>query len=139
MAYRTTLAVRFGDVDKAGIVYYPRIFHYLHVAQEDFFAAYIGIPYHRLIEEERLGFPTVSDATDFIKVIRYGDVLEIAVWISRVGLSSVTFEFRVYRQGSDELLARSSQVKVAVNMDTWAKVTISEAYRERLNDCAAES
>jgi 4-hydroxybenzoyl-CoA thioesterase len=123
---------------QSGIVYYPRIFHYLHVAQEDFFAGYIGIPYHRLIEDERLGFPTVSDATDFIKVIRYGDVLEIAVWISRVGSSSVTFEFRVYRQGSDELLARSSQVKVAVNMDTWEKVAIPAAYRQRFADCHAE-
>ena len=138
MAYRTKLAVRFGDVDKAGIVYYPRIFHYLHVAQEDFFAGYMGIAYHRLIEDERLGFPTVSDATDFIKVIRYGDTLEIAVWIARVGVSSVTFEFRIYRQGSDELLARSSQVKVAVNMDTWEKVAIPEAYRKLFTDCTAE-
>jgi 4-hydroxybenzoyl-CoA thioesterase len=135
MAYRTTLPVRFGDVDKAGIVYYPRIFHYLHVAQEDFFAGQVGIAYHRLIEEERLGFPTVSDSTDFIKAIKYGDTLEITVSVSRVGDTSATFEFRVYREGSGELLARSSQVKVAVNMDTWEKVPIPEKYRKILEGC----
>jgi len=138
MAYRTTLAVRFGDVDKAGIVYYLRIFHYLHIAQEDFFAGYVGLSYHRLIEEERLGFPTVSDSTDFIKTLKYGDTLEIAVSVSRVGDTSVTFEFRVYRKGSDELLARSSQVKVAVNMDTWEKVAIPDKYRKAFEDCKAE-
>ena len=135
MAYKTTLSVRFGDVDKAGIVYYPRIFHYLHVAQEDFFAGRAGIAYHRLIEEERLGFPTVSDSTDFIKPLMYGDTLDILVYISRVGASSVVFEFEIYRSGSAEVLARSSQTKVAVNMDTWEKVAIPEKYRKVFLEC----
>ena len=138
MAYRTTIPVRFGDVDRAGIVYYPVIFHYLHIAQEDFFAGYVGMPYHRLIEEEGMGFPTVSDATEFLKPLKYGDTLEIVVFISRVGQSSATFEFRVYKTGSAELLARSSQVKVAVNMDTWEKVPIPERYRKLLNECHPE-
>jgi 4-hydroxybenzoyl-CoA thioesterase len=138
MSYRTALLVRFGDVDKAGIVYYPRIFHYLHIAQEDFFAGCAGIAYHRLIEEERLGFPTVSDSTDFIKPIKYGDALDIIIFISRVGETSATFEFRVYRQSSGELLVRSSQAKVAVNMDTWEKALIPEKYRRIFEDCKAE-
>jgi 4-hydroxybenzoyl-CoA thioesterase len=138
MAYRTTVQVRFGDVDKAGIVYYPRIFHYLHIAQEDFFAGYVGVAYDRLIADERIGFPTVSDSTDFLKALKYGDMLEIAVHISSVGRTSATFEFRVYRQGSDELLVRSSQVKVAVNMDTWEKVAIPEKYHTLLGACRAE-
>jgi YbgC/YbaW family acyl-CoA thioester hydrolase len=135
MAYSTNLPVRFGDVDKAGIVYYPVIFHYFHIAQEDFFARYIGIPYHRLIEEERLGFPTVKTSTEFYSPLRYGDALEVAVHISRVGRSSVTFEFRIYKEGSDQLLARSSEIKVAVSMDTWEKAEIPEKYRKRFEEC----
>ncbi|HKS42799.1 MAG TPA: thioesterase family protein [Blastocatellia bacterium] len=138
MPYKTTLAVRFGDVDKAGIVYYPRIFHYLHIAQEDFFADHVRIAYHRLIEDEGLGFPTVSDSTDFLKVLKYGDTLDIIVYISRVGNSSATFEFRVYRAGTDDLLVRSSQVKVAIRMDTWEKVEIPEKYRKIFKDCKAD-
>jgi 4-hydroxybenzoyl-CoA thioesterase len=138
MAYKTIVPVRFGDVDKAGIVYYPRIFHYLHIAQEDFFAEYVGIAYHRLISEERMGFPTVSDATDFLKALSYGDTLEIGVHISRVGETSIAFEFRVYKRGSDELLVRSTQVKVAVDMDTWQKVRIPDKYRAIFNACQNE-
>ncbi|HEY7547012.1 MAG TPA: thioesterase family protein [Blastocatellia bacterium] len=136
MAYRTEIAVRFGDVDKAGIVYYPVIFHYFHIAQEDFFAHYIGIPYHLLIEEERIGFPTVRTATEFYSPLKYGDLLEIAVHVSQVGRSSVTFEFHVYRQG--ELLARSSEVKVAVEIDTLEKIDIPEKYRKLLEECRAD-
>jgi 4-hydroxybenzoyl-CoA thioesterase len=136
MSYRTTIAVRFGDVDKAGIVYYPIIFHYFHIAQEDFFAHYIGLPYHRLIEEERLGFPTVKTSTEFYGPLKYGDLIEIRVHISRVGRSSATFEFAIYREG--ELLARSSEVKVCVRIDGWEKADIPEKYRALLQECRAE-
>lgn len=138
MAYRTEIQVRFGDVDKAGIVYYPVIFHYLHIAQEDFFADFVGTPYHRLIEEERLGFPTVHDSTDFYKPLRYGDTLEITLYISSVGESAATFEFRVRKKGSDQLLVSSSEVKVAINMDTWEKTAIPEKYRQILLACHEE-
>ena len=138
MAYRTKLPVRFGDVDKAGIVYYPVIFHYMHVAQEEFFAEYVGLPYHRFIAEERMGLPTVSNSSQFYKPMKYGDTLDILVHISHVGRSSVTFEYRIYREGSDELLARSSVTKVAINMDTWEKVAIPDKYREIFHSCREE-
>lgn len=138
MAYRMTIPVRFGDVDKAGIVYYPVIFHYFHIAQEDFFADYIGIPYHRLIEEERVGFPTVKTVTEFYSPLKYGDLLEVIVYISRVGRSSATFEFRIYRKDSEELLARSSEVKVCVRIDTIEKIDIPEKYRKLLEECRAD-
>lgn len=137
MCYRTTLPVRFGDVDKAGIVYYPVIFHYLHVAQEDFFADFVGVPYHQLIERENIGFPTAKASTEFIKPLKYGDLLEISVHISRIGSSSATFEFNIYRRGTGELLARSSEVKVAVNMRTWEKIAIPQRYREKFIQCQA--
>jgi YbgC/YbaW family acyl-CoA thioester hydrolase len=137
MAYRTRLIVRFGDVDKAGIVYYPVIFHYLHIAQEDFFAEYARMPYHRLIEQERIGFPTVTDFTEFIEPIRYGDVLEILVYISQIGRSSVTFEFSIHKAGTGQLLVKSSQTKVAVNIDTWKPIEIPDKYRGIFSSCNA--
>ena len=138
MPYTTRIPVRFGDIDRAGIVYYPVIFHYLHVAQEDFFAEYVGMPYHRLIDEEKIGFPTVSDSTEFYRPFKYGEVVAVRVHISRVGESSVTFEFRLSVEGSDEMRARSSQVKVAVNMETWRKVPVPEKYRAVFLGCSAE-
>jgi 4-hydroxybenzoyl-CoA thioesterase len=138
MAYRTRLTVRFGDVDRAGIVYFPRIFHFMHIAQEDFFGDYVGVPYHRLVEDEGIGFPTVTDATEFLSVIRYGDVLDIHVFISRVGRTSATFEFRIHREATGEMLARASQVKVAVNMQTWQKVSIPDRLRAAFESCKEE-
>ena len=36
--YEAEVPVRFAEIDRAGIVYYPRWFHYLHVAFEEFCA-----------------------------------------------------------------------------------------------------
>ncbi|MBC7911107.1 MAG: acyl-CoA thioesterase, partial [Pyrinomonadaceae bacterium] len=47
MPFSTRIRVRFGDADPAGLVYYPVIFHYFHIALEEFFAACCGITYHR--------------------------------------------------------------------------------------------
>ena len=43
MAFRSQLKIRFGDIDRAGIVYYPRFMHYFHVALEEFFAGKLGM------------------------------------------------------------------------------------------------
>ena len=39
------IPVRFGDVDHARIVYYPRFFHFCHVAMEEAFRDALGISY----------------------------------------------------------------------------------------------
>ena len=59
MRFRARLSVRFGDIDHAGIVYYPRFLHYFHVALEEFFSRRLGRPYHRCLDDERVGLPTV--------------------------------------------------------------------------------
>jgi 4-hydroxybenzoyl-CoA thioesterase len=39
MAFYVLFKIRFGDIDRAGIVYYQRFMHYFHVALEEFFAS----------------------------------------------------------------------------------------------------
>ena len=39
---KTSILVRFGDLDAAGIAYYPNLVNFLHEAFEDFFAGHVG-------------------------------------------------------------------------------------------------
>ena len=128
------IIVRFGDADPAGLVYYPRLFHYFHVAMEEFFAARCGIPYDRLMAEERIGFPTVKAQAEFFAPLVYGDETEVEIRVAHVGHSSVTFEYSA-RRASDRLLcARSTQVHVAMNLDTRRAVPIPDKYRQALEE-----
>ena len=130
LSYETRIAVSFGDVDPARIVYYPIIFHYCHIALERFFAEAVGIPYARLIAEERLGFPTVNVTTDFSGTIKYGEEVRIVVAITRIGRSSVQFQYRGFNSSSGELYFTALITTVAVDMDSFTPVPLPQKYRD---------
>ena len=92
MPFRTQSQVRFGDVDHAGIVYYPQFFIYFHEAFEDFFE-HNGHSYSELLNVRRLGFPTVHIEADYQAPLQYGDALDVEVSVPRVGDSSANFRY----------------------------------------------
>lgn len=134
MSFETRIPVRFGDCDPAGLVYYPVIFHYCHIAMEEFFAHRCGISYSRLMSDERTGFPTVNVQAEFFAPLVYGDEAAIWVLISRVGRSSVTFEYSVRRASDNTLCARSTQIHVAMNLDARRAVAILDRYRRAFTE-----
>ena len=129
MPFSTRITVRFADADPAGLVYYPVLFHYCHVAMEEFFAARCGIAYDRLMAEERVGFPTVNVRAEFFRPLVYGDVAEVEVFVSQLGRSSATFEYRIRRAADQTLCASASLVQVAMNLDERRAVPLPERLR----------
>jgi 4-hydroxybenzoyl-CoA thioesterase len=129
MPFKTRIKVRFGDADPAGLVYFVNIFHYFHVAMEEFFAARCGISYQELMTKERIGFPTVNVQAEFFMPLVYGDEAEVEVYVSRVGASSATFEYTVRRVSDSALCARATNVQVAMNLDARRAVPIPDHYR----------
>jgi len=94
MAYVSQLKVRFGDIDRAGTVYYPRFMYYFHIALEDFFASQLGIEYHEMVKTHRIGLPTVHLETDFSRLFSYGDNTAVEVSVQQVGRTSIAFGYR---------------------------------------------
>jgi 4-hydroxybenzoyl-CoA thioesterase len=130
MTFKTRIRVRFGDADPAGLVYYPVIFHYFHIALEEFFGARCGISYDKLIADERLGFPTVKSEAEFFVPLVYGDEVDVEVFVSKIGRSSAVFEYKALRASDGTLCARAINVHVAMHMDTRRAVPIPEKYRD---------
>lgn len=136
MPFRTRIAVRFGDVDHAGIVYYPRFFIYFHEAFEDFFDEN-GVKYPRLLDERRIGFPTVHIETDYQLPLRYGDALDIEVSVPRVGRSSAVFRYVGYRHGDGKHACTAEITTVCVDMNTWQSREIPDDLRALFGRFAA--
>ncbi len=136
MPFSTRIIVRFGDTDPAGLVYYPNLFHYFHVAMEEFFAARCGISYDVLMRDERIGFPTVNAQAEFIVPLVYGDEVDAEVFVSRMGRSSATFEYLLKRAGDGVLCARATQVHVAMNLDERRATPIPENLRRAFSASA---
>lgn len=129
MPFRTTIQVRFGDVDHAGIVYYPRFYIYFHEAFEDLFNL-SDLPYFELLDKQRIGFPTVHVETDFKKPLRYGDSLDIEVAVARLGNKSVTMDYTGYRHRDGELSVTAQTTLACVDMDSFKPREIPAPLRE---------
>jgi len=137
MPFKTRIEVRFGDCDPAVLVYYPVLFHYCHSAMEEFFAARCGTSYARLVAEEHLGFQTVNERAEFFSPFVYGDEAEVEVWVSGVGRSSATFEYRLRRASDGLLCASATLVQAAMNLDARRAVPVPEYLREAFERSAA--
>src|SRR5690349_24583141 len=97
VAYLYSTPVRFADVDHAGIVYYPRFFHYFHLAFEELWRERMGArAYSQIIDVDQVGFPAVRAECDFKAPLRFGDTAEIQVTVARLGGKSLTFRYRVF-------------------------------------------
>ena len=92
-AWHTTRTVRFGDCDPAGIVFYPRFFEIAHEAEEDWFRDGLGLPFREMIGVRREGFPVVALAARFHAPSRLGDLLDIAIAVTRLGGASVDVRY----------------------------------------------
>ncbi len=108
--------MRFAHVDGAGITFYPRFFEWFHDAFEDFFEAVFGVPYAEILATQRIGFPAVQVATEFRSPARFGEMVKIEVFVSRLTPRSATFEYRVWREGTQ--LAAASIKVVGMCMDS---------------------
>jgi 4-hydroxybenzoyl-CoA thioesterase len=77
IAHSVTLAVRWGDVDAAGIVFYPRFYEWYDLGCEALFAS-IGLPWPEMFPRHGIvGVPIVESGSRFTSPARYGDTLTI--------------------------------------------------------------
>ena len=128
MAFTTSILVRFGDLDAAGIAYYPNLVNFLHEAFEDFFAGHVGRPYPE-VYREGVGFPTVKVEMEFLSPVRYGDRVQVGLTVERVGNSSVQIRYAGSVDGRAVFSARN--VAVVVDMKTFRPTPLPAWLRER--------
>ena len=109
--YRTT--VRFSHTDPSATVYFPRFFEFVQAAAEDWFTIGLGIPFADMIRERGMGQPTAHLECDFTAPSFLGDVLEIEVYLVKIGRSSFELKFVGEAGGEPRFTARSVQVMVS--------------------------
>src|ERR671918_377237 len=107
--FRTTRRVEFVDTDMAGIVHFSNFFRYMESAEVEFLRSR-GLNVKLEWEGQLLGFPRVSASCDYIKPATFGDVIDIAVTIDRIGTKSVTYAFEFSKDG--EAIARGKVTSV---------------------------
>lgn len=131
MKFSTELPVRFGEIDQAGVVYYPRFFHYFHQAFEEWFRQALGVPYPDLVLKEGIGFPSVRVESEFVKPLRYGDLARVQIEVLDIGRSSLTLRYELFRMPGGEVSARAVIKTVAIDNTSFSSVPIPDPWRQR--------
>jgi 4-hydroxybenzoyl-CoA thioesterase len=131
MTWSARTRYRFGDIDDAGIAYYPKLLHYFHCAFEDWWIDALQHPYARLLHDDKLGFPVVKLEAEFFAPVRYGDEPRVHLGILRLGTGSVEFGFWMTKDGDDRPLCRARVLTATVDMGTMQKCALPEVWRQR--------
>ena len=121
--------IRFSDCDPAGIVFYPQYFIMLNGLVEDWVSEGLGIGYHALIAERRIGLPTVRLEADFRAVSRMGDQVMLGLAVERLGSRSMTLVLRCFDPASGELRMQVRQVLVTTSLESHRAVEIPQDLR----------
>ncbi len=123
--FRFQARIRFIDTDASGRIHYTAMFRYFESAETEF-VRQIGLTY----EKGGYGFPRVHVECDFLIMIGHDDLIEIEVSLTRLGKSSMRFEFRTFRAG--ELAAKGAVVVVCIDKATGRATPIPEPLRSKL-------
>ncbi|AKF06157.1 acyl-CoA thioesterase [Sandaracinus amylolyticus] len=127
MTFKTSMRVRFGDEDHARIVYYPKFFHFFHVAFEDFFDRQ-GMPYRDCLDEG-VGWPAVHAEADYRRPVRFGDDLDFEVSVTSLSKRSATFRYVGTVRSSDTAAVVGTIVVACIDMKTMRAQPIPDKYR----------
>lgn len=131
-AFVTQLDVRFGDVDPAGIVYFPKIFDYVHQAFEALWDIHVGKRYYHLVGEQRLGFPLVHSDVTFRSPLRFGDRPLVRVTAFQLGRSSLGLHY-VFTV-DDQPCVDARMTVVCVELEGLGTKPIPEEYRRKFEE-----
>lgn len=129
--YRIEERVRWGDVDAARIIFYGAYIRFFEFAETELFRA-VGLPYGVMFDELDVWLPRAHLECDFRRAARLDDLLEVSVFVGRVGTKSLRLDFEVRRVGEEELIAVAHFVLVAVRRDTFDSVAVPEELKRRL-------
>jgi acyl-CoA thioester hydrolase len=125
------LRVRWAEVDMQKIVFNGHYLTYIDTAIADYWRA-IGLPYPEGYVERYASDMFLRKATvEYHGSARYDDELDVLCRASRLGRSSMTFLFEIWR-GAAEMLVSAELVYVNADPKTRAAAPLPDEIRERV-------
>ncbi|MDQ1589989.1 MAG: 4-hydroxybenzoyl-CoA thioesterase [Pyrinomonadaceae bacterium] len=129
--FRIEERVRWGDVDAARIIFYGAYIRFFEIAETELFRA-VGLPYGRMFDELDVWLPRAHLECDFRQAAQLDDLLEVSVYVGRVGTKSLRLNFEVRRNGDPSIVADAHFVLVAVRRGTFDSVPVPDELKRRL-------
>jgi acyl-CoA thioester hydrolase len=119
--------VGFSDTDAQGIVYYGRYNPYFDLARVEYLRD-LGLLHYRHGGD----FVMRANDVEYFAPARFDDEIEVSARVSRIGRTSVTFQFAAYRLPDDLLLVTAHQTLVYVDFQQRKALPVPDDYRAKV-------
>jgi acyl-CoA thioester hydrolase len=120
--------VRWSDCDPLGIIAYGTYLRFFEIAEHEMFRD-CGLPYEVLRRAGGVWLPRKALQCEFHTPAQMDELVEIEAWYSRVGETSLTMRFEVYRESDRVHRASGTLTVVCVHKDTMMKYPLPDAVR----------
>ena len=126
------LRVRWAEVDMQKIVFNGHYLTYIDTAIAEYWRA-IGLPYPQGYVQRYANDVYLRKATlEYLGSARYDDLLTVFCRVAKLGRSSMTFVFEIYREGEETPLVCAELVYVNADPATMTAAPLPEEVRERV-------
>jgi acyl-CoA thioester hydrolase len=136
--FAITRTVEFAETDMAGIMHFSNYFRWMESCETAFVRS-LGLPLVSFVPGQVVGWPRVSAKCDFRAPLRFGDTVEVRLYVKEIRTRAVVFlfQFRKLTKGKLEpdVLAQGELVCVCVTSDAKGKMAsqpIPAEYRGKL-------
>lgn len=128
--------VRWGDVDAANIIFYGSYIRFFEIAETELFRA-VGMPYGKVFDELDIWLPRVHLECDFHRAAQMDDLLEVNVYVGKIGKTSLRLNFEVRRKTEDgtiekDLMATAHFVLVSTDRKNLKPLPVPDELRRAL-------
>ncbi|MBI2408367.1 MAG: acyl-CoA thioesterase [Gemmatimonadetes bacterium] len=123
--------VRWSDCDPLGIIHYSTYLRLFEVAEHEMFRA-CGLPFETLRKQGGVWLPRKALQVEFHSPAEMDEPVIIETWFSRVGQTSLTMRFEVYRDGDRAHRASGTLTVVCVHKDTMMKYPLPDDVRAKI-------
>jgi acyl-CoA thioester hydrolase len=121
------LKVRYAETDAQGHVFFGNYYTYFDEGLVEYLRK-LGYTYQDLLDEG-MDILYVESHCRHYAPAHFDDLLNVHTRLGQIGKSSLTFEFSIYKQPSDQLVATGHIVAVNVDQATRRPVPVPEALR----------
>lgn len=130
--YSALARVGFSDTDAQGVVYYGRYMPFFDLARVEY-TRHLGLDDVHALGGERQ-FVMRAVGVEYHAPARFDDLLEVFVRTKRIGRSSITTAYAVYRLEDDALMCTAEQTIVLIEVAGRRSARIPETLRAPIRE-----
>jgi len=131
MPFRTSRVILFGDCDPGGVIYSPRVAHFVVEAGLDFLSFALGGPAARRLFAMGILPPARALSIEFLHPMAWDDEIGIEVSVGRLGEHSFTLSIDAANAGGKATF-RASITQVTISPETMRPVPLPPELRAAL-------